>query len=86
MYSLKVKKHKKSIARPKKIEKLICLKYSFPTQHFCFKLRGEKEAAGMISWLPSQIFESRGKADTPRELVELSAYEDYSHKSVCVLL
>ena len=49
--------------------------------------------------LPSQIFESRGtciiylhsqvpriKADTPRELVELSAYEDYSHKSVCVLL
>ena len=53
----------------------------------------------MISWLPSQIFESRGtciiylhsqvpriKADTPRELVELSAYEDYSQKSVCVLL
>ena len=92
---LKVKKHKKSIARPKKIEKLMCLNYYFPMQHFCFKLRGEKEAAELISWLPNQMFESRGtciiftctakslvllKADTPRELVELSAYEDYSHK------
>ena len=71
----------------------MCLNYSFPIQHFCFKLRGEKEAAELISWLPSQMFESRGtciiylysqvpriKADTPRKLAELPAYEDYSHK------